>query len=67
MVRQRDRAGASGAVLFNRFDQPDIDLAATRPRRDPDPNTPAEIRLPLLWIGVLAGHLHHGLGDRRSP
>ena len=27
-----------------------------RLRRDLDLSTPAEIRLPLLWIGVLAGH-----------
>ncbi|MGD0104479.1 MAG: dihydroorotate dehydrogenase-like protein [Rhodopila sp.] len=58
MVRQLDRAGASGFSLFNRFYQPDIDLAAMRMRRDLDLSTPAEIRLPLLWIGVLAGQVH---------
>ena len=58
MVRQLDRAGASGFSLFNRFYQPDIDLAAMRLRRDLDLSTPAEIRLPLLWIGVLAGQVH---------
>jgi dihydroorotate dehydrogenase (fumarate) len=44
-------------VLFNRFYQPDIDLAAMRLRRDLDLSTPAEIRLPLLWTGVLAGEV----------
>jgi dihydroorotate dehydrogenase (fumarate) len=61
MVRQLDRAGADGFVLFNRFYQPDIDLATMRLRRDLDLSTPAEIRLPLLWIGVLAGHVRGGL------
>ena len=57
LVRQLDRAGANGFVLFNRFYQPDIDLVAMRLRRDLDLSTPTEIRLPLLWIGVLAGQV----------
>ena len=61
MVRQLDRAGANGFVLFNRFYQPDIDLVAMRLRRDLDLSTPAEMRLPLLWIGVLAGHVRGSL------
>ena len=61
MVRQLEAAGASGFVLFNRFYQPDIDLAAMRLRRDLDLSTPAEIRLPLLWIGVLAGQVRGSL------
>jgi len=51
-------AGADGLVLFNRFYQPDIDLAALRLKRDIELSRPAEIRLPLLWIGVLAGNIH---------
>jgi dihydroorotate dehydrogenase (fumarate) len=61
MVRQLDRAGADAFVLFNRFYQPDIDLVTMRLRRDLDLSTPAEMRLPLLWIGVLAGHLRGAL------
>ncbi len=61
MVRQLDHAGASGVSLFNRFYQPDIDLVAMRLRRDLDLSTPAEIRLPLLWIGVLAGQIKASL------
>jgi dihydroorotate dehydrogenase (fumarate) len=61
MVRQLDRAGADGFVLFNRFYEPDIDLTAMRLTRDLDLSTPAEIRLPLLWISVLAGHLRGSL------
>ena len=50
-------AGADGFVLFNRFYQPDIDLAALSLRHDIQLSTPAEIRLPLLWIGVLSGQV----------
>ena len=50
-------AGADGLVLFNRFYQPDIDLTALRLQRDIELSRPAEIRLPLLWIGVLAGNV----------
>jgi dihydroorotate dehydrogenase (fumarate) len=49
--------GADGLVLFNRFYQPDIDLPALRLQRDLELSRPAEIRLPLLWIGVLAGNI----------
>jgi dihydroorotate dehydrogenase (fumarate) len=60
-VCELDRAGADGFVLFNRFYQPDIDLATLRLQRDLDLSTPAEIRLPLLWIGLLAGQIHGSL------
>jgi dihydroorotate dehydrogenase (fumarate) len=50
-------AGADGLVLFNRFYQPDIDLMALCLKRDIELSRPAEIRLPLLWIGVLAGNI----------
>lgn len=61
IVRQLDHAGADGVILFNRFYQPDIDLGAMRLRRDLDLSIPAEIRLPLLWVGVLAGHVRCAL------
>jgi dihydroorotate dehydrogenase (fumarate) len=61
MVRELDEAGADGFILFNRFYQPDIDLATLRLRRDLDLSTPAEIRLSLLWIGVLAGRIEGSL------
>jgi dihydroorotate dehydrogenase (fumarate) len=61
VVRALDGAGADGFVLFNRFYQPDIDLVTMRVQRDLDLSGPAEIRLPLLWIGVLAGTLHGSL------
>jgi dihydroorotate dehydrogenase (fumarate) len=61
MIRELDGAGADGFVLFNRFYQPDIELAALRLLRDLQLSTPAEIRLPLLWIGVLAGQIRASL------
>jgi dihydroorotate dehydrogenase (fumarate) len=61
VVRQLDEAGVDGCVLFNRFYQPDIDLASLALRRDLELSTRAEIRLPLLWIGILAGRLRCSL------
>jgi dihydroorotate dehydrogenase (fumarate) len=46
-------AGADGLVLFNRFYQPDIDVAHMRIRTDLQLSRPAEMRLPLLWIAAL--------------
>ena len=56
IIRTLANDGAAGFVLFNRFYQPDIDLATLRLRRDLALSTPAEIRLPLLWIALLSGH-----------
>jgi len=47
-------AGARGLVLFNRFYQPDIDLATLSPRPSLELSTPYEIRQALLWIALLA-------------
>lgn len=57
MALQLEHAGADGLVLFNRFYQPDIDLGRLALSSDLALSTAAEIRLPLLWIGVLAGRL----------
>jgi dihydroorotate dehydrogenase (fumarate) len=56
-VRVLGMAGADGFVLFNRFYQPDIDLGALSLLHDLRLSTPSEIRLPLLWIGVLFGQV----------
>jgi dihydroorotate dehydrogenase (fumarate) len=61
MIRELDAAGADGFVLFNRFYQPDIDLHTLRLLRDLQLSTPTEIRLPLLWIGLLHGQLRASL------
>jgi dihydroorotate dehydrogenase (fumarate) len=57
MAIQLDQAGADALVLFNRFYQPDIDLVQLRIRNDLELSAPNEIRLPLLWIAVLAGRV----------
>ena len=61
LVHQLDEAGADGCVLFNRFYQPDIDLKSLALRRDLELSTRAEIRLPLLWVGILAGKVRGSL------
>ena len=61
MTRRLDQAGADGIVLFNRFYQPDIDLARLTLISDLDLSQPSETRLPLLWLGVLAGRVKASL------
>ncbi|MDR3438153.1 dihydroorotate dehydrogenase-like protein [Telmatospirillum sp.] len=61
MVHQLDEAGADGFVLFNRFYQPDIDLEELTLQRDLNLSHRGEIRLPLLWLGVLSGHVKGSL------
>jgi dihydroorotate dehydrogenase (fumarate) len=61
MVRKLDAAGADGFVLFNRFYQPDIDLEELTLQRDLNLSHRGEIRLPLLWLGALHGHVKGSL------
>ena len=61
MARRLDQAGADGLVLFNRFYQPDIDLDRLALVSDLDLSRPSEMRLPLLWLGVLAGQVKASL------
>lgn len=61
MVRQLDQTGADGFVLFNRFYQPDIDLEELSLQRDLNLSHRGEIRLPLLWLGALHGHVKGSL------
>lgn len=53
MARALADAGADALVLFNRFYQPDINIAACSLSMDLELSTQAEIRLPLLWIAIL--------------
>jgi dihydroorotate dehydrogenase (fumarate) len=57
-------AGANGLVLFNRFNQPDIDLESlevvTRPLISRD-GTGEALRLPLRWIAILRDRVHADL------
>ncbi len=57
MAAQLIEAGADGLVLFNRFYQPDIDLGQLALLPNLELSTSREIRLPLLWIGVLSGRI----------
>jgi len=57
VAAQLAEAGMDGLVLFNRFYEPDIDLTQLTLLPNLGLSTPAEIRLPLLWIGVLSGRL----------
>ncbi|MEA2094342.1 MAG: dihydroorotate dehydrogenase-like protein, partial [Pseudomonadota bacterium] len=61
MARQFDEAGADALVLFNRFYQPDMDLEEMEVVTDLKLSSPAEIRLPLLWIGVLYSRINASL------
>ena len=61
MATELDRAGADALVLFNRFYQPDIDLAQLSLLNDLELSRRIEIRLPLLWIAVLAGRVRASL------
>ncbi len=57
MARILVDAGADGLVLFNRFYQPDFDLESMQVSPTLELSEQNEIRLPLLWIGVLAGRI----------
>jgi dihydroorotate dehydrogenase (fumarate) len=61
-ARQLDAAGADGLVLFNRFYQPDIDLATLAAAPRVELSTSAELLLRLRWIGALRGRVHASLG-----
>jgi dihydroorotate dehydrogenase (fumarate) len=62
MARQFDEAGADALVLFNRFYQPDMDLDEMEVVTDLKLSSPDEIRLPLLWLGVLHSRINASLG-----
>lgn len=61
MAQELERAGADGLVLFNRFYQPDLDLAELKVLPDLKLSHPHEIRLPLLWLAVLSGRIEASL------
>ena len=61
MAGRLERAGADALVLFNRFYQPDFDIETRTVAPTLALSTPEEIRLPLLWIALLHGHLHCSL------
>jgi dihydroorotate dehydrogenase (fumarate) len=56
-----DELGVDGVVLFNRFYQPDIDLKKMEIAPNFTLSTPADMRLPLHWIGILYGKIRASL------
>jgi dihydroorotate dehydrogenase (fumarate) len=61
MAQDLAKAGAKGLVLFNRFYEPDIDPIKLVVETSLELSHPDEMRLPLLWIGVLAGRIDASL------
>jgi dihydroorotate dehydrogenase (fumarate) len=61
MACQLEEAGADALVLFNRFYQPDFDIETRTVAPTIALSTPAEIRLPLLWIALLFGRVSASL------
>jgi dihydroorotate dehydrogenase (fumarate) len=60
-ARRLEQHGADGLVLFNRFYQPDIDLASLTISPTIVLSTPLESRLPMRWIAILHGRLRASL------
>ncbi len=55
LARRLVDAGASGLTLFNRFEQPDIDLEELHIIQDHHLSGPEDIGHTLRWIGILRG------------
>jgi dihydroorotate dehydrogenase (fumarate) len=55
MALRMKQAGADALVLFNRFYQPDFDINELEIKTDLHYSESSEIRLPLLWTGLLYG------------
>lgn len=62
MAFQLEKAGVDGLVLFNRFYQPDFDIDRLEISPTLNLSRSEEIRLPLLWIGLLFGKVKASLG-----
>lgn len=61
MAQRLSAAGADALVLFNRFYQPDFDIDHLEVSPSLELSTATEIRLPLLWIGMLHGRINTSL------
>jgi len=66
MAKRLDEESVDALVLFNRFYQPDINLDTLTIDPHTELSTPAEIRLPLLWIAVLYGQIKASLAASRG-
>jgi dihydroorotate dehydrogenase (fumarate) len=61
MAQRFDELGIDALVLFNRFYQPDIDLAKMEVTPNLTLSVPADMRLALHWIGILYGKIRANL------
>src|SRR5436309_14042356 len=61
MATSLDALNVDGLVFFNRFYQPDIDLEKMEVAPNLTLSTPADMRLPLHWIGILYGKIRANL------
>jgi dihydroorotate dehydrogenase (fumarate) len=61
MAQKLDKAGADALVLFNRFYQPDIDLAKLEVQPNIVLSKSYDMRLPLRWIALLKGRIKANL------
>jgi len=61
MVRRLEDAGAAGVALFNRFYQPDIDLATLRVSARLQLSTSHDSLLAMRWIAILYGRVQLSL------
>jgi len=60
-AQQFSHAGADALVLFNRFYEPDFDIDTLEIVNSLELSSPNEIRLPLLWLGILYGKIKSSL------
>ena len=56
-AKQLDSLGSAGVILFNRFDQPDIDIEELEATHRLELSNSTELRLRLRWAAILHGHL----------
>ncbi|TBW39336.1 dihydroorotate dehydrogenase-like protein [Azotobacter chroococcum] len=61
MASRLVEGGADGLVIFNRYLQPDIDLQRLELFSTLELSDAREMRLPLLWIALLAGRIRGSL------
>lgn len=61
LAGQLDGLGADALVLFNRFYQPDVDVAGQQIRSVLHLSHPEDILLPLRWIAILHGQVNCSL------
>lgn len=66
MIKRLDEGGADALVLFNRFYQPDLDIDRLEVAPTLKLSQAGEIRLPLLWIALLHGHVKASLAATRG-